>query len=151
MKKYFFQYYAERHFPTTNANGLVSLEIGTGTVINGNFATIDWANGPYFVKTETDLNGGSNYTITGTSQLMSVPYALYAKTAGNAGVTYTAGSGISISGQVINNTSPDQTVTILGGGSTTVTGTYPAFTVSSIDNVKISKINYFFKILMFRG
>ena len=72
--------YAETHSPLTNANGLASLEIGGGTVLSGNFATINWANGPFFVKTETDLNGGSNYTITNTSQLLSVPYALYANT-----------------------------------------------------------------------
>ncbi len=70
--------YAETHSPLTNANGLATLEIGGGTVLSGNFASINWANGPYFVKTETDLNGGSNYTITNTSQLLSVPYALYA-------------------------------------------------------------------------
>ena len=73
--------YKERHFPNTNANGLVSIEIGTGTVVSGDFSTIDWADGSYFIKTETDLNGGANYTITGTSQLLSVPYALHAKTA----------------------------------------------------------------------
>ena len=73
--------YVERHFPTSNSNGLVSLEIGTGTVISGSFSTIDWSDGPYFIQTDTDLNGGANYTITGTSQLLSVPYALYAKTA----------------------------------------------------------------------
>jgi trimeric autotransporter adhesin len=75
--------YVERHFPTTNVNGLVSLEIGGGTVVSGSFAAIDWANGPYFVKTETDPSGGANYTITGTSQILSVPYALHAKTAEN--------------------------------------------------------------------
>lgn len=73
--------YAETQTPTSNAMGLVSLEIGTGTVINGNFTSIDWANGPYFIKTETDPTGGAAYTITGTSQLMSVPYALHAKIA----------------------------------------------------------------------
>lgn len=75
--------YVETQTPTTNANGLVSIEIGGGTVVTGNFANINWANGPYFVKTETDPIGGSNYTITGTSQLLSVPYALYAAKAGN--------------------------------------------------------------------
>ena len=75
--------YVETQTPTSNANGLVSLEIGSGTVVSGAFATINWANGPYFIKTETDPTGGSNYTITGTSQLLSVPYALYAATAGN--------------------------------------------------------------------
>lgn len=72
--------YVERHTPTTNSNGLVSLEIGTGTVTSGDFSTIDWANGVYFVKTETDVDGGTNYTISGTSQLLTVPYALHAKT-----------------------------------------------------------------------
>ncbi|MDX9776817.1 MAG: FISUMP domain-containing protein, partial [Petrimonas sp.] len=62
-------------------NGLVSVEIGSGTVVSGTFATIDWSNGPYFIKTETDPTGGTSYTITGTSQLLSVPYALHAKTA----------------------------------------------------------------------
>jgi hypothetical protein len=73
--------YVETHVPTTNNNGLVSLEIGSGTIVSGVFSTIDWSNGPYFIKTETDPAGGTNYTISGTSQLLSVPYALHAKTA----------------------------------------------------------------------
>ncbi len=78
--------YVERQFPSTNANGLVNTQIGSGTVISGDFAAIDWANGPYFIKTETDLNGGANYTITGTSQFLSVPYAFYAETCGSQGL-----------------------------------------------------------------
>ena len=70
--------YMETQTPTTNANGLVSLEIGDGTVESGTFSTIDWANGPYFIKTETDPTGGTTYSIVGTSQLLSVPYALHA-------------------------------------------------------------------------
>lgn len=73
--------YVETQTPTTNANGLVSIEIGAGTVVSGDFTTINWANGPYFIKTETDPAGGISYTITGISQLLSVPYALHAKTA----------------------------------------------------------------------
>ncbi|WP_271784826.1 hypothetical protein [Aquimarina algiphila] len=73
--------FVETQTPTTNYNGLVSIEIGAGTIVNGDFTTIDWANGPYFIKTETDPAGGISYSITGTSQLLSVPYALYAKTA----------------------------------------------------------------------
>ena len=69
--------------PQTNANGLVTVEIGGGTAITGVFANINWANGPYFVKTETDPNGGTAYSITGINQLLSVPYALHAKTADN--------------------------------------------------------------------
>ena len=74
--------YAETQLPETNANGLVSIEIGTGST-SDDFTAINWTGGPYFLKTETDLNGGANYTIVGTSQLLSVPYALFSKTAGN--------------------------------------------------------------------
>ena len=73
--------YVETHNTTTNANGLVTIEIGNGIVVSGDFTTIDWANDTYFIKTETDPTGGTAYTITGTSQLMSVAYALHAKTA----------------------------------------------------------------------
>ncbi len=76
--------YQETHTAVTNANGLMTLEIGGGTVVNGDFATIDWANGPFFLKTETDPDGGTNYTIEGTQQLLSVPYALYAGHAANS-------------------------------------------------------------------
>lgn len=72
--------YLETQTPTSNANGLVSIEIGGGTVVSGTFTSIDWANGQYFIKTETDPSGGTNYSITGTSQLLSVPYALHSKT-----------------------------------------------------------------------
>jgi hypothetical protein len=69
--------YSERHEPATNTNGLVSIEIGGGLVLTGDFTKIDWSNGPFYVKTETDLTGGKDYTILVESQLLSVPYALY--------------------------------------------------------------------------
>ena len=75
--------YMETHTAVTNANGLVTLQVGGGTVLQGVFVDIDWANGPFFLKTETDPAGGSNYTVTSTQQMLSVPYALYAKEAGN--------------------------------------------------------------------
>jgi hypothetical protein len=77
--------YVETQLPVTNINGLASLEIGTGTIVTGNFSSINWATGPYFIKTETDPSGGTNYTITGTSELLSVPYALYAANSGTPG------------------------------------------------------------------
>jgi hypothetical protein len=72
--------YEETHSPITSSNGLVSIEIGVG-VSGDYFNEINWTDGPYFIKTETDINGGINYTIEGHSQLMSVPYALHANTA----------------------------------------------------------------------
>ena len=74
--------YSEVHSESTNVNGLVSLEIGNG-VSGDDFSLINWSSGPFFIKTETDPAGGTNYTITSTSQLLSVPYAKYADEAGN--------------------------------------------------------------------
>ncbi len=74
--------YTETFTSTTNGYGLVNLEIGTGTSTD-DFSTIDWANGPYFMETAVDFLGGVTWVVMGTSQLMSVPYALYAKTSGN--------------------------------------------------------------------
>ena len=76
--------YAETQSPTTNENGLFSMEIGNGTATTGDFSTIDWSEGLYFIKTEIDPSGGMDYSITGISQMLSVPYALYAETAGNS-------------------------------------------------------------------
>jgi hypothetical protein len=75
--------YSETQIVTTNTNGLLSIEIGgTSAIVElGSFSTIEWLNGPYFVKNEIDPTGGTNYTITGTSQILSVPYAFHAKTA----------------------------------------------------------------------
>ena len=71
--------YVETQNPSTNSNGLLSLQVGGGTVVSGDITTIDWANHDYFIKTETDPTGGQNYTIAGTSQILSVPYALLSK------------------------------------------------------------------------
>ncbi len=76
--------YAETQTPTSNINGLVTLEIGNGTPTTGTYNAINWATGPYFIKTETDPTGGNSYTIVGVSQLMSVPYALYALNSGSS-------------------------------------------------------------------
>lgn len=80
--------YSERLTGNTNANGLISLEIGGGTVLSGVFSSINWPVGSYYLKTETDPAGGTNYTITGSSQLLSVPYAMYAKSAGGGGGSF---------------------------------------------------------------
>jgi hypothetical protein len=72
--------YSETHTTIPNENGLVSIAIGGGIkdTLSAIFSTIDWAKGPYFVKTETDPTGGTNYSLITTSQLLSMPYALYA-------------------------------------------------------------------------
>ena len=86
--------YVETQTTSTNANGLVSLEIGTGTIVTGTFSGINWGTGTYFIKIETDPLGGTAYTIVGTNQLMSVPYALFSAngTPGVNGLTGATGA-----------------------------------------------------------
>jgi hypothetical protein len=76
--------YRETHSVTTNTNGVMTLLIGNGTVDAGTFSAIDWSSGVYFVKTEIDPTGGTAYSVTSVTQLLSVPYALYAKTSGSS-------------------------------------------------------------------
>ncbi|QQV01304.1 MULTISPECIES: hypothetical protein [Chryseobacterium] len=94
--------YSETHNKTTNAKGLVNLNIGQGTATTGNFGAINWGTNAKFVKVEMDPNGGSNYTNVGVNQLMSVPYAQVSKT-----IVTGAGQGITL-------TSPNGTAYILG-------------------------------------
>jgi|GEM_PF-767513 len=79
--------YCETHGGQTNANGLLTLVIGNGTPLIGSFGQIDWSAGPYFLKTETDPQGQNNYSLVGTSQMLSVPYALYAEHTPSRGKT----------------------------------------------------------------
>lgn len=72
--------YGEVHTPTTNEFGLVNISIGSGTVATGVFNNINWGSADHFIKIELDADGGTNYTVMGTQQLFSVPYALHAKT-----------------------------------------------------------------------
>jgi len=106
--------YVETQSTTTNVNGLVTLEIGSGIVVLGTFAGINWADGPYFIKTEADPTGGTSYSITGTSQLLSVPYTLYAKTADNVIGTVAIANG--------------------GTGATTVPGAKTSLGLGNVDN-----------------
>jgi len=70
--------YAERHTTTTNANGLISIEIGGGEMSSGSLEDIEWNQGSYRLKTETDPSGGTQYTIKGTTNILAVPYAFEA-------------------------------------------------------------------------
>jgi len=81
--------------PVTNENGLLTLQIGSGKPVTGDFSTINWSSGPYFLKTELDPAGGSNYTITGQSQILSVPYALYSEKTGSFAETDPVWTGVS--------------------------------------------------------
>lgn len=76
--------YAELHNVSTNDYGLFTIKVGGGTVDQGSFSSIDWGNGVYYLKVEADPDGGLNFVSLSTTQLLSVPYALHAKTVDNA-------------------------------------------------------------------
>jgi len=77
--------YSEQHFVTTSQIGLVNLAIGGGNLYSGSFNDIDWGNHIYFVEVSVDINAGDNYLLMGSTQLRSVPYALFAETSANPG------------------------------------------------------------------
>lgn len=83
--------YQETHAITTNTFGLFAIEIGGGSVLSGTVAAINWGSNVFYVQTEMDASGGTLYSDMGTAQLLSVPYALYAKTSGNVGATGATG------------------------------------------------------------
>jgi len=81
--------YSETHLKTTDAIGLVSLQIGTGTVASGVFSSLNWGNASHFIKLEADFTGGNTYVTLGTQELMSVPYAMYAAKTDSASLNLT--------------------------------------------------------------
>lgn len=76
--------YTETHNPQTNQHGLITFVIGRGETTHGSFQDINWTEGAFFLKTEIDLDGGTNYSFSDISPLYAVPYALHAGTSGDA-------------------------------------------------------------------
>lgn len=156
--------FSETHNSTTNNLGLFTLGIGSTNATS--FSSINWANGPYFLEVSIDPTGGTSFISVGMQQFMSVPYALYAQTAGNSSatptitinapntvtsaggsytinvptsVTYSAGTGIDITGGIISNT--------LTPSQTTITSTGIAFVSPTTGNnfnvdVPVPVLNY---------
>ncbi|MEL6592139.1 MAG: hypothetical protein AAFQ68_18735, partial [Bacteroidota bacterium] len=126
--------YQETHAPTTNTYGLFTAVIGDGAILMGDFGSIDWAESDYELKVRVDTGGG--YEDMGQNTLHSVPYALYSQKAHELdSLPYQAGNGVQINGSTIENTAPDQVVSLSGNGATNVSGSYPNFTISSTDAV----------------
>lgn len=116
-------HYSENHFVNTDAFGLFNLVIGTGAVQSGSMATIDWSNDNYYLKVGMDVTGGTNFLTMGTTQLLSVPYALYAKSAGSIG----SGGGITIT-----SVSSDGDTLYLSNGQTFVSGSNSGSTANLV-------------------
>jgi trimeric autotransporter adhesin len=122
--------YVETHPITTNANGLVSLNIGEGRAISGRFAEIDWSKGPYLIQTATDPTGGTDYSIVGTAPLNSVPYALNAANATKLQVPVTI-NGIAFDGS--------SNVTIPATGAVPYTGATQGLDLGAYD-LKVNEV-----------
>ncbi|MFT6503231.1 MAG: hypothetical protein ACJASQ_003364 [Crocinitomicaceae bacterium] len=109
--------YQETFATTTNAYGLVKLEIGSGTVVSGTFVSIDCSTGPYFIETAVDVTGGTSYVVLGTSQLWSVPFALHAKTAESSINDLVDGADSDPNNEIQTISRSGTTVTLTNGGS----------------------------------
>lgn len=84
--------YSETHNVNTNAMGLFNVEIGGGSILSGSFPSITWGGGTKYMKVEFDPTGGNSYTLVGTTQILSVPYALYAASSGSSSSNLPAGT-----------------------------------------------------------
>jgi len=112
--------YVETHQVATNGYGVVSISVGTGTVVSGVFNNVDWINNTYFLKTELDISGGTNYVFMGISQILAVPYALHAQTASSVlGDNDTSATNEIQQLSIVGN----QLVLDNGGNSVTLSGT----------------------------
>lgn len=114
--------YRERHAPTTSAAGLISLQIGGGSVQNGSLAAINWSAGPYFVEQAIDLAGGTNYSLTSTTELLSVPYALYARTVDRAAQVAVADTAASVTNAGLLGLSVGTVLLYAGDGTAVPSG-----------------------------
>lgn len=101
--------YQENHFVYTDQFGAFTLRIGTGAVQSGLFNNINWGNDKYFLQVGIDLAGGTNFLNMGTTQLLSVPYAMYAKSAGNVANGFIHFVGEQYGGGLVVNVYKDST------------------------------------------
>ena len=85
--------YQETHSVTTNAFGFFTVNVGQGTITSGTFSAINWGSGDKFLQVEMDAAGGSNYIDMGRTQMLSVPYALYAGNSSSSGWSLTGNAG----------------------------------------------------------
>jgi len=119
--------YFETHLTQTNENGLLNIEIGEGSAVSGTYINgIFWGSGPYFIHTEIDPLGGTDYTIIGTSELLSVPFSNYSHVRGSL-----AGSSAKFIGSYLSL-----------GGETGIEPTYLVITYLGMDKVQVTINGY---------
>ena len=127
--------YSETHTTTTNAFGLFTIAIGNGTPESVNFNTITWSTGTYWLEVEMDPDGGTAYINMGASQLLSVPYALYAETSGTL-ASYSANS--TATTEIASTTITSNTLTTVVQLSGVPAGTYGVYFSCPLRNTSTS-------------
>lgn len=132
--------YSETFTPATNQFGLFTAAIGQGAVVSGSFTSINWSTGNYWLQVQFDPAGGSSYTDMGTTQLLSVPYAMYAASSGTSGATGPTGAtgpsgpagptgATGATGATGGGTTGQNAYDAYGTGSISVTSSMTTFTV----------------------
>jgi hypothetical protein len=135
--------YSEIHQAKTTASGIINLEIGKGVSALNSFSSIEWGTDSHFVKIEMDAAGGSNFELVGISQLLSVPYALYAEKSGDekwdessSGISYAQGN------VGIGTTDPNITLEISGKGELDLLKISNENNSSGVNNYVFSNTNF---------
>ncbi|HOU02859.1 MAG TPA: tail fiber domain-containing protein [Bacteroidales bacterium] len=132
--------YVETHKPTTNDNGLATIEIGGGSIVSGTFTEIKWGSGTYYLKTEADPEGGTIYSVVGTSQLLSVPYALNSETSESVANNSITSAKI-VDGTIIANDIANSSITsakIADNSISTADLTDNSITTAKINNLSVT-------------
>ncbi len=132
--------FTEVHSPTTNIYGIFNVLIGSNNP--SQFASITWGTDDYFLEVQMDPTGATSYSSIGSQKLVSVPYALYAKNAGNS-ASYNAGSNITFTGPANNPTINSNPSLSLAGNVLNISGsgspvTLPTVTLTATPNVTVS-------------
>lgn len=121
--------FSETHSTTTNAFGLINLQVGTGTLVSGDMSAVTWLNGSKFLKIEIDVTGGTAFAELATVELIAVPYALHAGSTGG----FTG----NLAGDI---TGPQQATIISNNAVTTSKITDLNVTTAKIANAAITNI-----------
>ncbi|NOQ27139.1 MAG: hypothetical protein GQ564_17400 [Bacteroidales bacterium] len=120
--------YSEEHIAAANAYGQVAIEIGTGTNPSSDFSSIDWAVSDKFLKLEVDIDGGTSYIPIGTTQMLSVPYALFANNTDSArvaGMAYTASIADVLGSEGVYSTNSDTLFVVKDHSGNVVFAVFP--------------------------
>ena len=128
--------YSENHFVNTDSFGLFNLIVGAGAVQSGSMNSIQWSTDNFYLKVGMDINGGTSFLTMGTTQLLSVPYALHAATADSiTGVAVDGSETVIIAGSDVTITGSGTTADPYVVNATSSPGTIPTVTTGAVQEI----------------